>query len=89
MIIYILPDTETIYNKYGGEHPKGDHIIFVDAQQDPWQAASVTHNISDTKPYYYVDDPNSGHCVDFSATSQTDSLSLKMSDKIYIQQKKC
>merc|ERR1712196_482719 len=35
----MLPSTDVVNEKYGGDEPKGDHIVFADAQQDPWTQA--------------------------------------------------
>ncbi len=64
----IDPKTDYTNKMYGGTNIKGHNIIFVNAEEDPWQWAGMR----DYNPPHYpsiqslmVNCTNCGHCIDF------------------------
>jgi len=76
------PDTEAFNKKYGGKHPKGTNVVYLNGSQDPWQWAAVRVS-PDPKilPAYILNGPSIGHCHDLSKETPDDPQSVKVGRK--------
>jgi hypothetical protein len=54
--------TDKTNARYGGATPSSSKIIFLDYSDDPWQMASVRHQLSAEMPYCYTECNGCGHC---------------------------
>ncbi|XP_070578228.1 thymus-specific serine protease-like [Ptychodera flava] len=59
---------------YGGQHPKGSRIVFVNGSIDPWHALSVLHNESPTETSIFIN--GTAHCANMGESRPTDPPSL-------------
>lgn len=71
------PRTDKINERYGAEKPHAHRIMYFNARDDPWRAASVTKEVSDDQPYIYADCFGCAHCRDLKADRVDDPPELK------------
>jgi len=61
-------------DNYGGNHPGGTKILFVNGSLDPWHALSVTQDLSHSKKALLIE--GTAHCANMFPESPTDPPSL-------------
>lgn len=64
---------------YGGKHPQGTNVVFVNGSLDPWHALSVTESLSDTLTAIYID--GTAHCANMRPAKPTDPPGLAIAQK--------
>eukprot|EP01013_Petalomonas_cantuscygni_P007921 TRINITY_DN20629_c0_g1_i1.p1 TRINITY_DN20629_c0_g1~~TRINITY_DN20629_c0_g1_i1.p1 ORF type:complete len:492 (+),score=89.33 TRINITY_DN20629_c0_g1_i1:41-1516(+) len=67
----VLNSTAAFNRRFGGPHPQGTNVFFVDASDDPWKEASVASAPVAGSHYAMIDCDNCGHCIDLGRTASS------------------
>jgi len=76
----MLPRINETNIRYGGKHPGGSNILFINGLIDPWSSLSVTKAVEDRIAVVVI--PDTAHCADFFPAKDPNSELGKAQTKI-------
>ena len=78
--IPVHPNVDTVNSKFGGMNITGSNIVFMTANEDPWQGSQMLsiHDpiIQKDMTAFHIDCPDCSHCVDLHSVSPSDPPAL-------------
>lgn len=73
---HVMPDTFAFNERYGGAHPRTDHVVALHGSDDPWLPAGVTETVSPAYPVLTAQCNGCGHCGDLHGSRREDPAPL-------------
>jgi len=79
-----LPRINETNDYYGGKHPVGSRVLFVNGGLDPWSSLSITKSISPDLIALFI--PGTSHCANMFRAKSGDPPALAIAQALIAQQ---